>query len=157
MLIAGVRAIFEIDMKKIVALSTLSQLGLIIRALGIGCPEVAFFHLLSHAYFKALLFICAGNLIHCRNDFQDLRQMGSNFDTLPLTTAFINLSNLSLCGFPFIAGFYSKDIFLETALLTTTNSLAVALFFIATLFTAAYSVRFTLVTSMREPAVYRTL
>lgn len=156
-LIAGLRAIFEIDIKKIVALSTLSQLGLMISALGIGCPEIAFFHLLSHAYFKALLFMCAGNLIHCRNDFQDLRQIGSNFDALPLTTAFINLSNLSLCGFPFIAGFYSKDIFLETSLLTSTNFLAVILFFIATLFTAAYSVRFTLITSIREPAVYRIL
>ena len=128
-----------------------------ISALGIGCPEIAFFHLLSHAYFKALLFMCAGNLIHCRNDFQDLRQIGSNFDALPLTTAFINLSNLSLCGFPFIAGFYSKDIFLETSLLTSTNFLAVILFFIATLFTAAYSVRFTLITSIREPAAYRIL
>lgn len=148
-LIAGLRAMFEMDIKKMVALSTLSQLGLIMRSLGIGAPQIAFFHLLSHAYFKALLFICAGNLIHCRNDFQDLRQMGASYRTLPLTTSFINLSNLRLCGFPFIAGFYSKDIFLEIRLIGRYSLIAVFLFFGATLLTAAYSVRFTYLTSVR--------
>lgn len=149
-LMAGASAIFETDIKKIVALSTLRQLGLIMSALGIGSPRVAFFHLLSHAYFKALLFICAGNLIHCRNNYQDLRQIGGIYFSIPLTTRFINLRNLSLCGFPFMAGFYSKDIFLEMSLLGTNNLVAVLLFFLATLLTAAYSVRFTLATSFRE-------
>lgn len=146
MLIAGARAMYEIDMKKIVALSTLSQLGLIIRSLGLGRPDLAFFHLLTHAYFKALLFMCAGNLIHCRNDFQDLRQIGALFEAIPVTRRFINLRNLSLCGIPFLAGFYSKDLFLESRLLGPFNVVRITLFFIATLLTAAYSLRFTLLT-----------
>ena len=148
-LIAGLSAIFEMDIKKIVALSTLRQLGLIIRALGIGRPDIAFFHLLTHAYFKALLFMCAGNLIHCSNDFQDLRQIGAMAPQLPVTTRFINLSNIRLCGLPFLAGFYSKDIFLEVSLLSTTGAIALFLFFLATLLTIAYSLRFTLLTSLR--------
>ena len=150
-LIAGISAIFEMDIKKIVALSTLSQLGLIIRAIGIGRPDIAFFHLLTHAYFKALLFMCAGNLIHCSNDYQDLRQMGYMAATLPVTTRFITLSNMSLCGLPFLAGFYSKDIFLEVALLSPASLTAVILFFAATLLTAAYSLRFTILTALRAP------
>lgn len=146
---AGISAIFEIDIKKMVALSTLRQLGLIIRAIGIGRPDIAFFHLLTHAYFKALLFMCAGNLIHCRNDYQDLRQMGYMATNLPVTTSFITLSNISLCGLPFLAGFYSKDMFLEMALLSTGSFSAVVLFFAATLLTAAYSLRFTVLTAFR--------
>lgn len=149
MLIAGTRAIFEIDIKKIVALSTLRQLGLIIRTLGISRPDIAFFHLLTHAYFKALLFICAGNLIHCSNDYQDLRQIGSLRQYMPLTTRFINLSNLRLCGIPFMAGFYSKDIFLELRLLSSVSFSTLLVFFVATVLTMAYSIRFTILTSFR--------
>jgi NADH-ubiquinone oxidoreductase chain 5 len=148
-LIAGIRAIFEIDIKKIVALSTLRQLGLIIRALGIGRPDIAFFHLLTHAYFKALLFICAGNIIHCANDYQDLRQIGRTSSYLPVTTRFITLRNIRLCGLPFLAGFYSKDLFLEIRLLTNTSLISVILFFVATALTIAYSLRFTLLTAIR--------
>lgn len=151
MLMAGIRAIFEIDIKKIVALSTLSQLGLIISAIGIGRVDIAFFHLLTHAYFKALLFMCAGNLIHCRNDYQDLRQIGYMATNLPVTTRFITLSNIRLCGLPFLAGFYSKDMFLEIALLSPLSFSAVVLFFAATLLTAAYSLRFTILTALRAP------
>lgn len=148
-LIAGIRAIFEMDIKKMVALSTLSQLGLIVSALGIGRPDIAFFHLLTHAYFKALLFICAGNLIHCRNDYQDLRQIGRIALNLPVTTRFVTLRNFSLCGLPFMAGFYSKDIFLEARLLSPLASSSVLIFFLATLLTAAYSLRFVLITALR--------
>lgn len=140
---------FEIDIKKIVALSTLRQLGLMIRAVGLGRPDIAFFHLLTHAYFKALLFMCAGNLIHCSNDYQDLRQIGYMARSLPVTTGFVTLRNFSLCGLPFLAGFYSKDLFLETALLSPTSLTAVLLFFVATLLTAAYSLRFTILTALR--------
>ena len=153
MLMAGGRAIFEMDIKKIVALSTLRQLGLIMRTLGIGAPQIAFFHLLTHAYFKALLFMCAGNLIHCSNDYQDLRQMGSIYLRMPVTTRFINLRNIRLCGFPFMAGFYSKDMFLERSLSSPYNLVAIFLFFLATLFTAAYSTRFTLITRVRSTPV----
>lgn len=150
-LMAGIRAMFEMDMKKIVALSTLSQLGLMIRALGIGRPDIAFYHLLTHAYFKALLFICAGNLIHCRNDYQDLRQIGRMATNLPVRTSFVTLRNISLCGFPFLAGFYSKDIFLEVSLLSPLAASSVGIFFVATLLTAAYSLRFTVLTAIRAP------
>lgn len=76
-LIAGLSAIHERDMKKIVALSTLRQLGLIVRTLGLGLRQLAFFHLLSHAYFKAILFITVGNIIHCSNSYQDIRVAGN--------------------------------------------------------------------------------
>lgn len=83
MFIAGTVAIFETDIKKIIALSTLSQLGVIIFRMGANLPNLAFFHLLTHALFKALLFICAGTLIHIHNHSQDLRYMGNIFPQLP--------------------------------------------------------------------------
>jgi NADH-ubiquinone oxidoreductase chain 5 len=80
-----------------------------------------YFHILSHALFKALLFMCAGNIIHCRGDTQDLRKIGFISKQIPVTCVCINTSNLALCGAPFIAGFYSKDLVLET-LLNFSNS-----------------------------------
>lgn len=114
-IIAGVRALYEIDIKKVVALSTLSQLGIIICAIGLGLPKVAFFHLLAHAFFKAILFIGVGNTIHLSDSFQDLRQAGPLLRSSPATLGFIIVSNLRLCGVPFIAGFYSKDAIIECA------------------------------------------
>jgi len=91
--ISGLGANFEFDLKKIIALSTLSQLGLIIRILSLGRYYLAFFHLLIHALFKALLFICAGNIIHNLNDCQDIRYMGGLIKLIPLTCTYINLCN----------------------------------------------------------------
>ena len=106
-LIAGVSALIESDMKKIVALSTLRQLGLIIASVGLGLYLVAFTHLLAHAFFKALLFIAVGNIIHLSDDFQDLRKGGlTSYSRISL--AFRGLANLSLCGLPFSRGFFSK-------------------------------------------------
>lgn len=150
--IAGIRAIHETDMKKIVALSTLSQLGLIVSTLGLGLSQLAFFHLLSHAYFKAILFMAVGNMIHCRNSYQDIRIAGNLSQAMPLSHAFFNLANLSLCGFPFMAGFYSKDLILEEVLMGHVNFTSVLIFFGATILTAAYSTRLTLLTSLREPS-----
>jgi NADH dehydrogenase subunit L (EC 1.6.5.3) len=110
---AGFGANFEFDLKKIIALSTLSQLGLIIRILSMGYSNLAFFHLLTHALFKALLFMCAGSIIHNLKDCQDIRYMGSIINFMPLTSICFNVSSLSLCGIPFLAGFYSKDLILE--------------------------------------------
>ncbi|XP_049848007.1 NADH-ubiquinone oxidoreductase chain 5-like [Schistocerca gregaria] len=110
---AGLGANFEFDLKKIIAPSTLRQLGLIIRILAIGYPKLAFFHLLAHALFKALLFICAGSIIHNLKDSQDIRFIGSIVNFIPLTSVCFNVSSLSLCGIPFLAGFYSKDLILE--------------------------------------------
>jgi NADH-ubiquinone oxidoreductase chain 5 len=141
MLIAGIGANVEIDIKKIIALSTLSQLGLIIISISLGMPKLAYFHILSHALFKALLFICAGNIIHSRENNQDLRKMGAICAQMPLTCVCLNTANLALCGIPFIAGFYSKDIVLETIILNETNHLSLIIAFIATALTLTYSIR----------------
>jgi NADH-ubiquinone oxidoreductase chain 5 len=121
MLMAGLRAIKEIDIKKIVALSTLRQLGLIIRCLGIGRYDIAYLHLILHAYMKALLFIGVGNAIHCSRDYQDMRRVTLNLGRIPLTRGFMLTSNMALCGLPFLAGFYSKDLWLERRARTGLN------------------------------------
>jgi len=148
---AGLTAINEIDIKKIVALSTLSQLGLIVSTLGLGLRKMAFFHLLSHAYFKAILFMAVGNMIHCRNSYQDIRQAGNLREVIPLRVTLFNLANLRLCGFPFLSGFYSKDLILERVLINSRRGALFFLFFFATLLTAAYSARLTLITALRLP------
>jgi len=112
-IIAGLNALKEIDIKKIVALSTLSQLGLIVRALGVGLKFCIFFHLILHAYFKALLFISVGNIIHFSDDYQDLRKINFYENFQSLTLVFCLISNFSLIGFPFLSGFFSKDLILE--------------------------------------------
>lgn len=139
--IAGLGANFEFDLKKIIALSTLRQLGLIMRILAIGFYKLAFFHLLTHALFKALLFICAGAIIHNIKNSQDIRDMGSLTIHMPLTISCLNVANLALCGFPFLAGFYSKDIILEIVLVSEINLFSVFLFFFSTGLTVSYSFR----------------
>lgn len=139
--IAGLGANFEFDLKKIIALSTLSQLGLIIRILAIGFPKLAFFHLLTHALFKALLFICAGAIIHNMRDSQDIRFIGGLTIQMPLTSICFNLSNLALCGAPFLAGFYSKDLILEIVSLRYINYFSFILYFFSTGLTVCYSLR----------------
>lgn len=120
-LIAGLSALTECDLKKIIALSTLSQLGVIIASLGLGCVNLAFFHLITHALFKALLFICAGSIIHFHIHGQDLRTIGNLTRQLPFTISALLIANISLCGLPFISGFYSKDMILETAIFNPIN------------------------------------
>jgi NADH-ubiquinone oxidoreductase chain 5 len=115
LLIAGIVAIFEYDIKKIIALSTLSQLGVIIFAISLGLYKIAFFHLITHALFKALLFLSAGGYIHGIAGNQDIRLFGGLTQIFPNITVCINLANLSLCGLPFLSGFYSKDIIVEIA------------------------------------------
>ena len=110
MIMAGAAALVETDMKKIVALSTLRQLGLIVSAIGLTQWLVAFFHIITHAFTKALLFIRVGNLIHSSNDYQDIRQSKVTSKNIPLSSSLLVCTNLSLRGFPFLAGFYSKDI-----------------------------------------------
>lgn len=140
-LIAGFRAMQELDIKKIVALSTLSQLGLIIIVIGAGIPLLGFFHLLSHAYFKAMLFMCAGILIHSIKDYQDIRTMGLGSLALPLTISIFTVANLSLCGIPFIAGFYSKDLILEIVIIRSSNLFIFFVAILATFLTVAYTCR----------------
>nr|UFI48591.1 NADH dehydrogenase subunit 5 [Amalda bellonorium] len=141
LLMAGIGANYENDLKKIIALSTLSQLGVMMMSLGLGMPYLALFHLYTHALFKALLFLCAGMIIHNSSNTQDIRHMGSIFNQAPLTVACMNVANLSLCGAPFLSGFYSKDLILELSLVSPTNFLMILLIFLATGMTAAYSLR----------------
>ena len=138
---AGLGANFEFDLKKIIALSTLSQLGLIIRILAIGFPKLAFFHLLTHALFKALLFMCAGAIIHNIKNSQDIRVMGCLTYQIPLTSSCLNVANLALCGMPFLAGFYSKDLILEIVSLSYINIFRFFLYFFSTGLTVCYSFR----------------
>jgi len=140
-LIAGLSAINEIDMKKVIALSTLSQLGLIIISLALGIPSLTLFHLLTHALFKALLFITAGRIILYASHNQDLRLIGLSSPSIPITSTSILIANIALFGAPFLAGFYSKDLILEEILLNQTNSLIFFIAFFATGLTAGYSLR----------------
>nr|YP_010627181.1 NADH dehydrogenase subunit 5 [Syritta vitripennis]WBK26885.1 NADH dehydrogenase subunit 5 [Syritta vitripennis] len=141
MFMSGLGANFEFDLKKIIALSTLSQLGLMMMILSMGFYKLAFFHLLTHALFKALLFMCAGAIIHNMNNSQDLRLMGSLSIYMPLTSSCFNVANLALCGMPFLAGFYSKDLILEIASLSMLNLFIYFLFFFSTGLTVCYSLR----------------
>nr|YP_009162039.1 NADH dehydrogenase subunit 5 [Apteroperla tikumana]AKS28889.1 NADH dehydrogenase subunit 5 [Apteroperla tikumana] len=141
MFMAGLGANFEFDLKKIIALSTLSQLGLMMSILAMGFPKLAFFHLLTHALFKALLFMCAGAIIHNMKDSQDIRYMGGLVIQMPLTSSCFNLSNLALCGMPYLAGFYSKDLILEIVSLSYLNFFSFILYFFSTGLTVCYSLR----------------
>nr|ASM82638.1 NADH dehydrogenase subunit 5 [Bittacus planus] len=141
MFMAGLGANFEFDLKKIIALSTLSQLGLMMSILAMGFPKLAFFHLLTHALFKALLFMCAGSIIHNMKDSQDIRLMGGLTLQMPLTSSCLNIANLALCGMPFLAGFYSKDLILEIVSLSYLNMFSFLLYFVSTGLTVCYSFR----------------
>ena len=150
LLIAGIGANHEHDLKKIIALSTLRQLGVIMLSLGLGAWNLTLFHLYTHALFKALLFLCAGAIIHNNSNVQDIRSFGALANQMPLTIACLNIANLALCGAPFLRGFYSKDLILETCLYNPRNLVAVVLIFLATGITAAYSIRLSLVTLWQE-------
>lgn len=140
-LIAGVGANYETDLKKIIALSTLSQLGLIIRILSLGYPILAFFHLLTHAIFKALLFICAGNFIHRLKNNQDIRWMGGLRTHIPVTASCFLVANMALCGLPFLAGFYSKDLILERGIQYSLNFWGITIYYFSTGLTVRYTAR----------------
>ena len=140
--IARLRAFFEIDIKKIVALSTLSQLGVIIVRLGAGLGILGFFHLLSHAFFKALLFVRAGNLIHRSESYQDLRVIGGNTEVIPFSKSIVIGSSLSLCGLPFISAFYSKEIIIERLLVYNLPVYSYFIIIIGVFITVFYRSRF---------------
>jgi NADH-ubiquinone oxidoreductase chain 5 len=107
---------FQVDIKKVVAYSTASQLGYMFMACGLSNYNVAFFHLFTHAFFKALLFLSMGVIIHALADEQDFRKMGSLINFLPLTSVMVFFGSYALLGLPFLAGFFSKDMLLEIAL-----------------------------------------
>ena len=140
MFIAGVRACAERDLKKVVALSTLSQLGIIILSIGSIEKSFCFFHLMSHAYFKALLFLCIGTHIHALYGSQDFRRFNKLRPTL-YVSVFTSVSNLSLMGFVFTTGFYRKDLLLEASYMCVSTSWVVLLFLLGIGLTSCYSVK----------------
>nr|YP_010719276.1 NADH dehydrogenase subunit 5 [Antheraea polyphemus]WDR47339.1 NADH dehydrogenase subunit 5 [Antheraea polyphemus]WDR47352.1 NADH dehydrogenase subunit 5 [Antheraea polyphemus] len=150
MFMAGISANYEFDLKKIIALSTLSQLGLMMSILSMGFPELAFFHLLTHAMFKAMLFMCAGVLIHMMNDIQDIRYMGGISMFIPMTSLCLNISNMALCGIPFLAGFYSKDLILEMVSFSNLNFLVFFFYYISTGLTMFYTLRLIMYTMIMD-------
>jgi NADH-quinone oxidoreductase subunit L len=131
------------DIKKIIAYSTCSQLGYMFFAAGIGAYHIAIFHLFTHAFFKALLFLCAGSVIHSLHEEQDIRKMGGIYKKIPYTYAFMVIGTLAITGFPFLSGFYSKDAILEAAFFSSNSmgSYATIIGVITAILTSVYSWR----------------
>jgi len=148
--IAGLRANTECDFKKIVALSTLRQLGVIMFSLGLNMPILAYFHILTHALFKALLFICVGSFINYHIHRQDLRWIGNLTTQMPTIISCIIVANIALSGFPFLAGFYSKDIVIETIISNNFNILIISITIIRLGLTRFYSTRASVVAIIRH-------
>nr|CCB84622.1 NADH dehydrogenase subunit 5 [Bahadzia jaraguensis] len=141
MFMAGLGANFEGDLKKVIALSTLSQLGMMMMVLGFGVYELAFFHLIIHALFKSMIFMCGGVVIHNLMGSQDGRVALSSYQGGPLLCVVFSVANMALCGFPFLAGFYSKDAILESVFSGYLGVILLVVVIFSTSMTISYSLR----------------
>ncbi len=150
---AATTGLFQNDMKKVIAYSTCSQLGYMVFACGLSGYEVGMFHLSNHAFFKALLFLGAGSVIHALSDEQDMRKMGGLKRILPFSYSIMLIGSFALMGFPFLAGFYSKDVILEISYATFTiqGHFSYVLGTLAAFATAFYSVRVLYLVFLSEP------
>jgi NADH-ubiquinone oxidoreductase chain 5 len=150
---AATTGLLQNDLKRVIAYSTCSQMGYLFMAVGLSQYNVALFHLVNHAFFKALLFLAAGAVIHGMADQQDLRRLGGLVNFLPFTYTAILIGSLSLMAFPFLTGFYSKDLILEVALgqYEVSGNIAYWLGTISAVFTAFYSFRLISLTFFTVP------
>jgi NADH-quinone oxidoreductase subunit L len=150
---AATIAITQNDIKRVIAYSTMSQLGYMFFACGVSAYQAGIFHLATHAYFKALLFLGAGSVIHAMSDEQDMRRMGGIWKLIPLTYGLMWIGNLALAGVPFFSGFFSKDVILESAFAAHTGlgDYAFWLGIIAAALTAFYSWRLLIMTFHGKP------
>jgi NADH-ubiquinone oxidoreductase chain 5 len=145
--------LFQQDIKKVIAYSTMSQLGMMVIAIGLSSYNIALFHLVNHAFYKGLLFLGAGAVIHAVGDNQDFRKYGGLREFLPLTYSVMLIASLSLVAFPFMTGFYSKDFILESAYGQFCFS-SIVVYFIAVIgaiFTTLYSVKVLYLTFLTNP------
>nr|YP_010035861.1 NADH dehydrogenase subunit 5 [Aplysina gerardogreeni]QQQ89097.1 NADH dehydrogenase subunit 5 [Aplysina gerardogreeni] len=148
---AATSGLVQNDLKKVIAYSTCSQLGYMVMVCGISNYSISLFHLMNHAFFKALLFLSAGSVIHAVNDEQDLRKMGGLLKSIPLTYVMVLIGSLSLMGFPYLTGFYSKDLILELLFDKYYIAFAYWLGSISALLTAFYSIRLIYFTFLTNP------
>lgn len=154
---AATTAVVQNDLKRVIAYSTCSQLGYMVFACGISNYAVGVFHLMNHAFFKALLFLSAGSVIHALSNEQDMRKMGGCAQLLPFTYSMMLIGSLALCGFPFLTGFYSKDVILELAAARYTLSAdwAYLLGVCCVFFTSYYSFRLICITFLVETNAFK--
>jgi len=155
---AATTGVVQNDLKRVIAYSTASQLGYMVFACGLSHYSVGVFHLMNHAFFKALLFLSAGSVIHALSDEQDMRKMGGLVQLLPFTYSMMSIGSLALVGFPFLTGFYSKDVILEVAYAKYTISGNFSYFFgcLVVLLTSYYSFRLLFLTFLAPTAAYKS-